>query len=67
MVARIIGPRQRRLTHGFLQLESHYLFDHHFCLVRRPNEEGVVEGTVKFTRLNFASSRFRAGPRSSTN
>jgi transposase len=53
MVARIVGPRQRRLTHGFLQLESHYLFDHHFCLVRRPNEKGVVEGTVKFARLNF--------------
>jgi transposase len=53
MVARIVGPRQRRLTHGFLQLESHYLFGHHFCLVRRPNEKGVVEGTVKFARLNF--------------
>jgi transposase len=53
MVAKIIGPRQRRLTHGFLQLKSHYLFDHHFCLVQRPNEKGVVEGTVKFTRLNF--------------
>jgi transposase len=53
MVAQIVGPRQRRLTHGFLQLKSHYLFDHHFCLVQRPNEKGVVEGTVKFTRLNF--------------
>jgi transposase len=53
MVAKIVGPRQRRLTHGFLQLKSHYLFDHHFCLVRRPNEKGVVEGTVKFARLNF--------------
>jgi len=53
MVAQIVGPRQRRLTHGFLQLKSHYLFDHHFCLVQRPNEKGVVEGTVKFARLNF--------------
>jgi hypothetical protein len=33
MVARIVGPRQRELTRGFLQLESHYLFDHHFCRV----------------------------------
>ncbi len=33
--------------------QSHYLFDHHFCLVQRPNEKGVVEGTVKFARLNF--------------
>jgi hypothetical protein len=53
MVAKIVGPRQRRLTHGFLQLESHYLFDHHFCLVQRPNEKGVVEGTVKYARRNF--------------
>jgi transposase len=53
MVARIVGPRRRRLTHGFLQLKSHYLFDHHFCLVQRPNEKGVVEGTVKYARLNF--------------
>jgi hypothetical protein len=53
MVAKIVGPRQRRLTHGFLQLESHHLFDHHFCPVQRPNEKGVVEGAVKFTRLNF--------------
>jgi hypothetical protein len=53
MVARVVGPRQRELTDGFLQLESHYLFDHHFCRVERPNEKGVVEGTVKFARLNF--------------
>jgi transposase len=53
MVARIVGPRQRELTRGFLQLESHYLFDHHFCRVERPNGKGVVEGTVKFARLNF--------------
>src|SRR5262245_45623364 len=53
MVAKIIGSRRRELTRGFLQLESHYLFDHHFCRVERPNEKGVVEGTVKFARLNF--------------
>jgi hypothetical protein len=29
------------------------VFDHHFCLVQRANEKGVVEGTVKFVRLNF--------------
>ena len=53
-VSRIIGcGRQRKLTTGFLQLKSHYLFDHHFCRVRRANEKGVVEGGVKFTRLNF--------------
>ena len=52
-VAQILGPRERELTEGFKQLLSHYLFDPHFCLVRRANEKGVVEGVVKFTRLNF--------------
>ncbi len=52
-VANILGGRDRGLTDGFLQLQSHYLFNHHFCLVRRPNEKGVVENTVKYVRLNF--------------
>jgi len=51
-VSQILG-KERRLTQGFLQLKSHYLFDHHFCRVARGNEKGVVEGLVKFTRLNF--------------
>ncbi len=34
-------------------MQSHYLFDYRFCRVARPNEKGVVEGMVKFTRLNF--------------
>ena len=53
LVAKIIGPHERKLTDGFLKLQSHYLFREHFCRVRRPNEKGVVEGVVKFTRLNF--------------
>jgi len=52
-ISKIIGPRLRELTQGFLQLVSHYLFDYHFCLVRRANEKGVVEGTVRYSRLNF--------------
>ena len=52
-IVKIIGPRLRELTVGFLQLVSHYLFRYHFCLVRRANEKGVVEGTVKYARLNF--------------
>jgi transposase len=52
-VTNILGGRDRTLTDGFLRLQSHYLFDHHFCLVRRPNEKGVVENTVKYARLNF--------------
>jgi transposase len=53
LVSKIIGPYERKLTDGFLKLQSHYLFREHFCRVRRPNEKGVVEGMVKFTRLNF--------------
>lgn len=53
MVSKIIGPRDRTLTDGFLKLQSHYLFREHFCRVRRANEKGVVEGVVKFARLNF--------------
>jgi len=52
-ISKITGPRTRDLTDGFLQLVSHYLFKYHFCLVRHANEKGVVEGLVKFARLNF--------------
>ena len=53
-VAQIMGGgKGRRLTRGFCQLQSHYLFAHHFCRPARGNEKGVVEGLVKFTRLNF--------------
>jgi transposase len=52
-VSKIVGARERRITDGFARLVSHYLFDYHFCRVRRANEKGVVEGAVKFARLNF--------------
>ena len=53
MVTKIIGPHERKLTDGFLKLQSHYLFREHFCRVARANEKGVVEGVVKFSRSNF--------------
>jgi transposase len=53
LVAGVLGGRDRKLTDGFLQLQSHYLFEHHFCLVRRANEKGVVESMVRYTRSNF--------------
>jgi transposase len=53
MVSKIVGVRERALTDGFLKLQSHYLFREHFCRVGRANEKGVVEGVVKFSRLNF--------------
>ena len=53
LVAEVLGPHGRKVTRGFLELQSHYLFEEHFCRVYRANEKGVVEGTVKYARLNF--------------
>lgn len=53
LAADILGAHERKLTRGFLQLVSHYLFETHFCQVRRANEKGVVEAMVKYARQNF--------------
>jgi len=53
LVSQVLGGGERKFTDGFLKLQSHYLFREHFCRVRRANEKGVVEGVVKYTRLNF--------------
>ena len=53
LVAKIFGPHERKLTDGLLQLQSHYLFETHFCRVRRANEKGVVEIIVRYARQNF--------------
>jgi transposase len=52
-VAKITGGRQRKVTDAFLGLQSHHLFEAHFCLVRRPNEKGHVETLVGYARRNF--------------
>jgi transposase len=52
-VRTLVGVHRRQLTRGFLELASHYLFDYHFCTVRRPNEKGVVENTGGYARRNF--------------
>jgi len=52
-VAKITGGRGREVTREFLRLESHFLFAHHFCRVRRPNEKGHVENLLGFARRNF--------------
>ncbi len=52
-VSKIVGRRDRKCTDEFLRLESHYLFQHHFCLVRRANEKGHVENLLGFARRNF--------------
>ncbi len=52
-VAKIIGGRDRQVTREFLRLKSHYLFEDHFCLVRRPNEKGHVERLLDYARANY--------------
>jgi len=53
VVAKIVGRRGRTPTAEFLRLQSHYLHEHHFCLVRRANEKGHVENLVTYARRNF--------------
>ena len=45
--------RERTLTKEFLRLQSCYLFQEHFCLVRRANEKGHVERLLGYARRNF--------------
>jgi transposase len=52
-VAKIAGSRDRKVTDAFLRLKSHHWFESHFCLVRRPNEEGHVETLIGFARRTF--------------
>jgi transposase len=52
-VAKIVSRRGDKPTREFLRLQSHHLYKHHFCLVRRPNEKGHTEGLVKYARSNF--------------
>jgi len=51
-VRKVIGA-ERELTTEFLRLESHFLFEHHFCRVARGNEKGHVESLVGYGRRNF--------------
>lgn len=52
-VIEVLSGRERKLTREFLRLQSYYLFQEHFCLVRRPNEKGHVERLIGFARRNF--------------
>jgi transposase len=52
-VIEVLSGRERKLTKEFLRLESHYLFQHHFCLVRRANEKGHVERLLGCARKNY--------------
>ena len=52
-VIEVLAGRERKLTREFLRLQSHYLFQEHFCLVRRANEKGHVERLLGFARRSF--------------
>jgi len=52
-ITKILTGHKRKHTAEFKRLISHYLFEPHFCNVRRPNEKGIVEGSVRYARLNF--------------
>ena len=52
-VGKITGSREREVTAEFQRLKSHFLFEDHFCLVRRPNEKGHVERLLDYARRNF--------------
>ena len=54
-VSQIIGAHARRLTNGFLQLQSHYLFEEHFCQVRRPNDKSGNSNGYSITLRNHTS------------
>lgn len=49
-VAKIVGSRERTQTREFQRLVGHFLFEPHFCLVRRPNEKGHVERLLDYGR-----------------
>ena len=52
-VIKVLKGRERTLTKAFLRLQSCYLFQEHFCLVRRANEKGHVERLLGYARRNF--------------
>jgi transposase len=52
-VIEVLKGRERKLTREFLRLQSCYLFQEHFCLVRRANEKGHVERLLGTARRNF--------------
>lgn len=48
-----INGRERRLTQGFVQMRSHYLFESRFCNVACGNEKGDVENLVKRSKGTY--------------
>jgi transposase len=49
----ILGAHARLTTPQFDRLRCHFLFEAHFCTVRRAHEKGSVENGVGYVRRNF--------------
>ncbi len=45
-----LSGREQQLNREFLRLESHCLFEHHFCLVRRALDKSHVERLLGVAR-----------------
>jgi transposase len=52
-VSKIVGRRGESASEALLQMESCYLFSHHFCRICEPQEKGHVENAVQYVRRNF--------------
>ena len=52
-VANILGNGQRKRTHAFAELQSHYLFEDKFGRPAKGNDKGKVEGLVGYSRRHF--------------
>jgi hypothetical protein len=56
-VMEVLRGRERKLTKEALRLQSHDLFQKHFCLVRPPSENGYVERLPKANGCGSSASR----------
>ena len=62
LAAEILGAHERKLTEGFLQLKSHYLFGTHFCHAR-PLENGDLPECFAILRRRLEDERGGEGTR----
>ena len=60
-ITKILKHHKRNYTSEFKRLIGHYLFEPHFCNVRRPNEKGIVEGSVRTTHGHGKHIQARIG------
>jgi len=52
-VQKVLRGRNREEQQAFVAFRSHYLFESHFSMPRRPQEQGRVESLVGYMRRNY--------------